>query len=604
MALRVCRFGCASVKKINREDSLKKHFGILIFILWLAPSVRALEQKSLSEKLGEDYLSGQISRTLYLAYHLIAAENPEKLPAAYRNCPITHDICSTLRGGEARAHLDSASGAEKSLLAAALSRPDVSRLPLRLISPKGNFCLHFTTAGSDSATEAFVAEAARTFDYVYDLLIHEMGYHPPPDDLGGGGTPQLDVYIMQFSLYGETRFEQSVPGSNGQRYTSFIIIDNDFFGSAFKTQGVDALHVTAAHEFFHMVQGGYRYFPSTSMDSRFLFEASSVWFEEVAFDEVNDYLQYVQTFLNYPSNPFHVFSNTTYGLGLYMIMLEKRHHRNTIRRIWQGLYDQEPLPAWNAALAHDGEQIGLSLAHFAVWNGFTAGHADTVKFYPEADLYPPLTTKEKAVFMSTLVIEGNASELVTQYYCIEVPMGGVLQITPSLKRPADWMYSVAVYDPAKSDSYKITAGNGRQIVGPLSPGSELQLAITNISWPTFSYARNAQSFTFTLSAAFEQPSAEEGIYALSPAPFVPARDQFMQIQFILASAEETVTLYILSENGRKLIERELHGLPPGANCYFWDGRDANGLIVPSGIYLCHLRSDNKSWPLRKFAVMQ
>lgn len=566
-------------------------------------TLQGAEQETLHSKLAQDYRAGQISRASYLAYQLQAAENPQQLPPPYRTFPVEPGLCSTLIAGEARALMDSLTGQEKNMLASVLSRPDSMRLPLRTRSPKGYFVLHHANSGADSSSDAFIAEAGQSFDYVYDLLVHEMGYNPPPDDLEAGGTPELDVYVMQFYLYGETRFEQSVPGSNGERFTSYIVIDNNFMGSGFETKGLDALHVTAAHEFFHMLQGGYRYFPKTKMDSRFLFEASSVWFEDAAYDEVNDYLQYVRSFFKSPYFPFHSYSKVTYGIGLYMMMLEKRHDRNLIRRIWEELSDQEPLTALSTALASRSDQLGTSLAHFAVWNGYTSDHADTINFYPESHLYPLITETGTNTYTSPLVIEGEASELVTHHHRIQVPMGGTVQVTPSFNRPADWIYSVTVFDAVKADHYHVTAGNGTKILNAISSGSELLLAVTNISLPLSNYSQNSQSYTFLISSTQQTTALTNGITLIAPSPFKLDQGRSLQIQYRLPQPEPSLNLYIMTEHGRIIYQQHFQDVPDGLNCFFWDGRNAQGQISPAGVYICYLRG-NRTWPPQKFAVIR
>ncbi len=566
-------------------------------------TLQGAEQQTLHSKLAQDYRAGQISRASYLAYQLQAAENPQKLPPPYHTFPVEPGLCSTLIAGEARAFLDSLPDVEKRMLAMLLSRPDSLRLPLRTKSPKGYFVLHHTDSGPDSSSEAFIAEAGRSFDYVYDLLVREMGYNPPPNDLESGGTPELDVYVMQFYLYGETRFEQSVPGSNGEQYTSYIVIDNNFMGSSFETRGLDALHVTAAHEFFHMLQGGYRYFPKTKMDSRFLFEASSVWFEDVAYDDVNDYLQYVRSFFKSPYFPFHSYSKVTYAMGLYLMMLEKRHDRNLIRRIWEELYDQEPLTALGTALASRSDQLGTSLAQFAVWNGFTSGHADTTHFFPESHLYPLITEMSANTYTSQLMIEGEASELVTHHHRIQVPMGGTVQVTPSFNRPADWFYSITLFDSLKGDDYHITAGNGSQLFNAISPGSELLLAVTNISLPVSNYSQTNQSYSFLLSSTKQTAARTDGITLLAPSPFKLDQDHSMQIQYRLLQPEPSLDLFIMTEHGRIIYQQHFQDVPEGLNCFFWDGRNAQGQVSPAGVYICYLRG-SRVWPPRKFAVIR
>jgi len=73
-----------------------------------------------------------------------------------------------------------------------------------------------------------------------------------------------------------------------ERWTSDIDIDNDFIGSKYNAKGIQALRVTAAHEFHHAIQYGYGWW-----GERYPYELTSTWMEDVVYTDVNDYYQYL-----------------------------------------------------------------------------------------------------------------------------------------------------------------------------------------------------------------------------------------------------------------------------------------------------------------------
>ena len=561
---------------------MRSHIALIILTIWAASASAAQQLQTL---LQQEMEAGAISRGEFLAYQLIAAEDPDRLPLRYKTAGRDPLHCSSLITAEVRALLPTLAGEERSLLEQLLARPTSGRLPLSVTSPAGHFRIHYAGSGSDSAAADFIAEAGRSFDHVYDLLVHTMGFTPPPSDDGIDG-PELDIYVMRFSAYGETRYENPVEGSDGQRYTSYIVIDNRFSGAGYETKGIDALHVTAAHEFFHMLQGAYRFFPSTRMDSRFLFEASSTWLEDVAYSEVNDYFQYVRSLFASPNRPFHLFSNITYGLGLYMTMLHKSHGYALIRRMWEELRDQEPLDALDRALRSYGNDLGRSLATFTIWNAFTADYADSLLYYPDSPSFPEITPVEKLTLSGERTILNSCSQLENHYYTLSVAAGGSYSITPVLDPSAQWLYTLVIHEPGYESRHFTIAGETPLTFGPVSMECELRLAVVNIQWPSAGSSQKKAAYTFRFAPSAHQTEHEDGVVMISPSPFRPEQDERLQIQFYSHEAVSEAALHILSERGEVVYSRIMRSLPRGLNCQFWDGRDSSGRPLPSGIYLC------------------
>ena len=165
------------------------------------------------------------------------------------------------------------------------------------ISPKGRFQIHYDTTGGNAValtdadrngTPDYVDEVAATFDYIWTLEIETLGYHAPPSD----GDSYYDIYILNLatqSVYGFTypeSFQSAIT-------SSYMEIDNNYTDSIYQTRGLDGLHVTAAHEFYHAIQFGYY----ADFDAAWWQEATATWMEEVAHPEVDDYLQYLHYFL-------------------------------------------------------------------------------------------------------------------------------------------------------------------------------------------------------------------------------------------------------------------------------------------------------------------
>src|SRR3989304_8326204 len=109
-------------------------------------------------------------------------------------------------------------------------------LPFSVVSPSGKFRIHYDTLGikkpnyiSSISIAENLSMVAAAIDSVYRFEVSYLGYPPPPFDNGNGGDNLYDIYIKDLSggYYGYTESETDL---GAERYTSFIVIDNDDVG--------------------------------------------------------------------------------------------------------------------------------------------------------------------------------------------------------------------------------------------------------------------------------------------------------------------------------------------------------------------------------------
>jgi len=570
-----------------------------LIVIWLFTPLWPKTTR-LFEALNQDLQSGKISRATALRWELQAAADPDQLPAEYRGCEPVFSQSPTVLAAEARQLLAGLSGEEARTLQLLLMRPTEEQLPLFLITANGKFKIHYTTSGRDSCSEEYAQEVVRTFDYLYTLEVETLGFQPPPDDQGVDG-PEYDIYLLRFYPYGETVFENAVPNSNGMAYTSFMKIDRNFLDPRYFTSGLNAMHVTCAHEFFHMIQGGYRFFLSTELNSVFLFEASSTWMEDVAFDSVNDYLQYVQNFMRYPNHAFNS-AQYQYGLAIYLHMLSKQHGTAVVRSIWEAFRDQQVYDALQAGLKKYNDSLEGSLVNFTIWNCFTADRADTAAYYPEGNLYPLLAPKQTVTIDDEANITGSCDKLVSHYNLLEAESGGDFTIIPTLEQPADWVYGAVVIRPDGSHESHREGGDEPLVLTNVPAGSQIWICPTNVEIPNVNSSSNPLQYTFRLVRDGTPPKKSEGILAIFPSPFRADEADQLEIEYRFNQTQNDTHLYILSETGRMVFHDRIGLVPPGINHYNWSVRDQQGRALATGVYLCLIRGDRAL--IDKFAVIR
>jgi hypothetical protein len=121
-------------------------------------------------------------------------------------------------------------------------------------------------------------------------------------------------------------------------------------------------------------------------------------------------------------------------------------------------------------------------------------------------------------------------------------------------------------------------------ISGLTPGTEY---IVTGWWDTNDFSlENALTVTVVTSQPTDAPPAPGALrLAAAPNPFNPST----RIQFELALAGET-SLDVLDIAGRHVATLVREWMRAGAHSTLWDGRDAHGVAVASGVYIARLRS--------------
>ena len=498
---------------------------------------------------------------------------------------------------EARLNWPQYSEAEKRLLEPLLSRPTESDLPESLVSPSARFKIHYTLEGGDAATPEFIAEVAAAFDQVYDFEINRLGYRPPPSDFGLAG-PEYDVYVHDIPDYGATISEY--PSGESDRpsgYSSWTEIDNDFTHTP--TKGIPAMKVTAAHEFFHMIQVGYRDWDLYPIDTRFLYEMCSTWMEDQAYPEVNDYFYSLSAYFDAADLPFNTFNGMhEYGISVFNFMLEKKYGPGVIRRIWEiHTRESNPFSALDRALSENGSQLSIEFADFSIWNLFTADNADTARFYTEGDHYPGIRATDSYPFNQTLTFSGHSPPLSSKFYRIHAQTAGTLTVWPSFESPFLWICSAVVLPPDNAGYWEMTSGNQSQSLSLSSRSAEVWLVPTYTQWPSGNNGQRRDDFQITLNH-IPAPSRDQAIVGVAPNPYLPDRHSYAEVRFYLNQPSERVEVLITDENGRRIRRARMGRVAEGYNAFRWDGLDGQGYEAASGVYLFYIESDQILGPAK------
>lgn len=298
-----------------------------------------------------------------------------------------------------------------------LSRPSTDT---SFVSPKGYFRIHFyksdfpdyvpdkirsslTTEQLTSYKKLYLDSLAIAADSVYNYEVNLLGYPAPPSDGTEGGDGLYDIYIEDTgSIYGETIF-------NSGSTISYLRIDNDF--SNYYTTRIYAARVTLAHEFHHAIQiGGYLYRSSDV----FYYELTSTSMEEFVFDDVNDYYQYLNSFIKYT---YKSFGNTTgYNMAIWNLFLTSQFGIDIIKRTWELMPSERALNAISDAIAENESSFKNEYAEFGLWLYYTGNRAKTGEYFDEAAKYPQIKALVSTEFTKPqTIVTVNSYPVSTNY---------------------------------------------------------------------------------------------------------------------------------------------------------------------------------------------
>jgi len=565
---------------------------LLVFVA--AVALADAKKMALNETLSADLNNGAIDRAQFVAYQLMGIKNSPKLPDRYKSLQREMSRMGTSYMMEASALVNETAGPDQLLLRSVLYRPDY--LPLSMDSPSGLFKLHYSDVGQDAAADTFVAMAAKSFDYSYDVIVNQLHFDPPPhDDIDG---PQYDVYVYDLGDYGLTTPDGAAPtDAHPNGAVSFIHMDNTFDRTY--TRGVDGMLVTTAHEFLHMVQMGYRNFTTTDFDSRWLFEGCAVWMEDYAYDDINDYLQYLPYYLGHPDQSFFTFNGLhEYGSALFYMMLEQKYGPGIIRKIWEQFATKGVFEALDDALRQQGSSFALELSDHMVWNYFTGSRVLPEEYYEEGSDYPEVTPGAIDSLAAIRTISGNANLLSGAYIKVELQGFGEMSIQPEMDAPSNWMYAVIHQAEGQKPETFISTGGISTMLPDVTPASNVFVIPINVHVPEKRNSSVQDEYGFALKLG-ELGEVTAGIQSIAPNPFVPQlHAQGARINVRLTEKTDKLTLHIATEQGRVIYSQTtlFDSAKKGDFSLHWDGCTTDGELAASGVYIVFIEAQQQIAP--------
>jgi len=464
-------------------------------------------------------------------------------------------------------------------------------LPQSYVTADGKFRLHYTTSGPNAVSPTstnpdgvpdFVYEAGLAAQQAHRLLVEELGMQPPPSDNGQDGA-EYDFYLLELgNLYGDTNPEFS--GASGP---SFIRLDNDY-GPGFYSRGLDGLRVTVAHEYFHAVQLSYVF----RGEDIFFFEMSSTWFEEVAHPEVNDYFQYLRFWFRNPQVPLNATGNYhEYGSAIWLHYLTKRLQPGLVREFWERMLREPALFAIQSVLNAGNHPIGFGQAmqEFCSWNFFTQERADPELYYPDGEDYPRIQMQAVQTSARDTTLSGRLAPLAAHYYQLVRTARSAQLLLEVDADPGRWAMTAITGSP--DEGFRLLADQAMAPVTLAASAKEdtINIVVANVGGPTSLGQSPAANYALQVKYGVP-PQLESVLEKPRPNPLRLSSGAVLIFPYRLARRER-VKAAIVREDGRVVREFDLGSRSAGFHTdLIWNGRDASGERVSSGVYFLRFRA--------------
>jgi hypothetical protein len=275
-----------------------------------------------------------------------------------------------------------------------------------------NGCVHYVGSTIDApdptdTTPAngipdYVDNTSAIFEEVWGVEVGTYGYRAPKSDAtslpAGNPNADIDIYIVDVgaeSLYGycTTDDPNADPGSGYPYYdfSAYCVVDDDFAPVQFPgVDGLDALRVTMAHEFFHAVQFAY-----DAAEDRWFMESSATWIEDEVYDPINDNWQYFpKSPIGQPqvpldsNNKFNVYGDWIFHR--FLVESSPAQDPVIIRKAWRladadfNGPDKYSLKAIEAVVKDLGAKFRWVFADFGMWNDVPGAVYEEGADYPFA----------------------------------------------------------------------------------------------------------------------------------------------------------------------------------------------------------------------------
>ena len=359
--------------------------------LLATPATAASENAGLAflAKVEAAVASGELSADQALLYKFHYGFDQSKLPADYRPvefAPLKNASMFIREFEQTRDRLAPATVATIGAYLAAAAAPSGDKATY--ISPSGYFRLTYDTSGTHAVPTTdtspangipdYVEKIAGYCDHSVDVECTTLGFTTPAH------SPYYEIDFESMGYYGYT--------SGVGTYGSTITLHNTYVGFPPNDDPEGnvwgAAKATVAHEFKHASQrAGSRWTEGGWV------ELDATWVEDVVFDVVNDYYNYLPSGspISHPATSLDSGGSGSYEDCVWQTWMSETWGDQFIVDIWDYRIthtSQAMMTTYNTLLGNNGSSVAAGWPTFCAWNYATGTRAIAGLGYSEAADYP------------------------------------------------------------------------------------------------------------------------------------------------------------------------------------------------------------------------
>lgn len=349
--------------------------------------------------------AGTLSADEAMLQMFYAAYQPEKLDVRFERgagtAPIKCMVPIKQQLAEERANLQAATISEID----EITQSSSSETEFSYISPSDVFVFHYDTTGTHAVSPEQTLQGAMEAgipDYIYKAAFAaDSSYRYQVENVGFTNfskSSPYNIYFRNFGFYGTTT-------SSGS--STFITIHNSFNGFPKNTHpegnSIGALYVTLAHEIKHAIQYEANRWRGSAGSFNWI-EMDATLMEEIVFDDVNDYYNYIfdTRFPDQPSsssifgNPQNPTPGAYYHIT-WMLYFAEVYGMDFWADAWDAVESDPEIPFIDAielSLASRSESFGKSHVQNHLWHlGSGEKFAEASIGFKEREFYPESYTE-------------------------------------------------------------------------------------------------------------------------------------------------------------------------------------------------------------------
>jgi hypothetical protein len=280
---------------------------------------------------------------------------------------------------------------------------------------------------NDQATLDIVDLVKVSAQKSWQVVVDELGFIPPAFTT----DRKIDIYLADTNARDREYNVELMLDDSTAGYTTTYNDTGDAYLVINSYLTPDVLQVTVAHEFFHLIQFHYLGDINSIPDDQWYpniwwLEATAVLVEDEVYDEVDDYLYYIDDFFDNPALNIETYDGWhEYAMVIYAKYFLEKYGLDLIKKTFES-FDRDNTNFFSlldTLLQRDyNSSIAEALSGFTLWVAYSSDYFEEGSLYPNATLSVVSPQRGGIAKLDTLSIK-EGWNLVSLPQNVQLPNG-------------------------------------------------------------------------------------------------------------------------------------------------------------------------------------